>query len=373
MIIAVKRGRSRLCPAGFRVKTFGNKFRKERERQRFSIEDVAAATKIGARMLKAIEDEAFDVLPGGIFNKGFIRAYAKHLGMNSEDAVTDYLACLRQREIDAQPASNTEPTAGARSAGKKRPQTSAPQTAKAQPSPVEEELPHLQLPKAEHVRPRRREFPVIRETQVPWKFIAVAAIAITLAAILWTQRARRLPAQTSNSSQTLAVPAAESSSSPTLAQKSQDPETPTPPVAKSSARLISVGSKVGAQPPLSSTSETRASLPAPAPADHNEADHGEEDSAPAATSSRAAAKALTLVIRAAETSWISITADGQPIAHETLIAPAHITVRGNREIIVRTGNAAGITFLLNGQEFPAQGAESEAKTLTFNSAGLASP
>src|SRR6266567_407477 len=49
----------------------------------------------------SIEQEHFDQLPGGVFNKGFIRAYAKHLGLNDEEAVTDYLACLRQAQIDA--------------------------------------------------------------------------------------------------------------------------------------------------------------------------------------------------------------------------------------------------------------------------------
>jgi cytoskeletal protein RodZ len=97
-------------------------------------------------------------------------------------------------------------------------------------------------------------------------------------------------------------------------------------------------------------------------------------SAPAtAPSSDANAKALTLVIRATENSWISITADGQPVVHETLIAPAHTTVRAAREISVHTGNAGGITFLLNGKEIPAQGAEAEVKTLVFNATGLISP
>src|SRR5690349_7195260 len=83
------------------VGEFGNKFRKAREAKGISLDDVSNVTKIGARMLQAIEDEHFDQLPGGVFNKGFIRAYAKHLGLNSEEAVTDYLACLRQAQIDA--------------------------------------------------------------------------------------------------------------------------------------------------------------------------------------------------------------------------------------------------------------------------------
>src|ERR1051326_2162672 len=77
---------------------FGNKFRQAREKKNLSLDDVS---KISSRMLKAIEEEHFDQLPGGVFNKGFIRAYAKHLGLNSEEAVTDYLACLRQAQIDA--------------------------------------------------------------------------------------------------------------------------------------------------------------------------------------------------------------------------------------------------------------------------------
>ena len=73
---------------------FGDKFRKERERQNIKLDDVANSTKIAARMLRAIEEERFDQLPGGVFNRGFIRAYAKHLGLNEEEAVTGYVAAL---------------------------------------------------------------------------------------------------------------------------------------------------------------------------------------------------------------------------------------------------------------------------------------
>ena len=79
---------------------------------------------------------------------------------------------------------------------------------------------------------------------------------------------------------------------------------------------------------------------------------------------------MTLVIRAAETSWISVTADGQPVTHETLIAPAATTVRAGREVVARIGNSAGVTFLWNGQEIPAQGAESEVKTFVFDVQGM---
>jgi hypothetical protein len=86
--------------------------------------------------------------------------------------------------------------------------------------------------------------------------------------------------------------------------------------------------------------------------------------------SAATASPLTLVIRATENSWVSITADGQPAGHETLIAPAHTSVRASREIVARIGNAAGVSFLLNGKEIPAQGAEAEVKTFIFDGTGM---
>ena len=67
-----------------------------------SLDEIAESTKIGTRLLKALEDEQFDLLPGGIFNKGFVRAYAKYLGMDEEQAVADYLQAAGNEEADVQ-------------------------------------------------------------------------------------------------------------------------------------------------------------------------------------------------------------------------------------------------------------------------------
>src|ERR1700758_4332075 len=96
--------RVKVCPAGSHVGAFGDKFRTERERRGFTLDDVSNVTKINSRMLKAIEDEHFDLLPGGVFNKGFVRAYAKHLGFNDEESVSEYLVALRQAQVQAQTA-----------------------------------------------------------------------------------------------------------------------------------------------------------------------------------------------------------------------------------------------------------------------------
>jgi cytoskeleton protein RodZ len=73
------------------VGSFGARLKREREQRKVTLDDISAATKIGTRFLHALEDEHFDQLPGGIFNKGFVRAYARHLGLDEEQAVADYL------------------------------------------------------------------------------------------------------------------------------------------------------------------------------------------------------------------------------------------------------------------------------------------
>jgi cytoskeleton protein RodZ len=64
-----------------------------------SLDEIAAATKIGTRSLTALEEENFAILPGGIFNKGFVRAYARFLGMNEDQAVADYQAAANDQPV----------------------------------------------------------------------------------------------------------------------------------------------------------------------------------------------------------------------------------------------------------------------------------
>src|ERR1700751_4206541 len=106
---------------------FGDKFRQAREKKELSLDQVSNVTKISSRMLKAIEEEHFDQLPGGVFNKGFIRAYAKHLGLNDEEAVNDYLSCLREAQVDAREVWDPQALPAAPpTAAKRRPEANKP-------------------------------------------------------------------------------------------------------------------------------------------------------------------------------------------------------------------------------------------------------
>src|SRR5258706_793047 len=78
--------------------SFGQRLQREREMRGITLEEIATSTKIGTRSLRALEEEDFDQLPGGIFNKGFVRAYAKYLGIDEEQAVADYLTAAGEGE-----------------------------------------------------------------------------------------------------------------------------------------------------------------------------------------------------------------------------------------------------------------------------------
>jgi cytoskeleton protein RodZ len=77
------------------VGALGERLKREREKRKITLEEVALATKVGSRYLRAIEEEKFDQLPGGIFNKGFVKSYARHLGLNGDQAVADYEQIFR--------------------------------------------------------------------------------------------------------------------------------------------------------------------------------------------------------------------------------------------------------------------------------------
>ena len=69
---------------------FGDRLRREREMRGITLDEITESTKISRRHLDALEGEHFDQLPGGVFNKGFVRAYARFLGIDEDQAVADY-------------------------------------------------------------------------------------------------------------------------------------------------------------------------------------------------------------------------------------------------------------------------------------------
>ena len=78
--------------------TFGESLKREREMRGVTLEEIAAATRIAPRFLRAIEDEEWDQLPGGVFNRGFVRAMAHYLGLDEENTVAEYALAVDDRQ-----------------------------------------------------------------------------------------------------------------------------------------------------------------------------------------------------------------------------------------------------------------------------------
>ncbi|MGA2096572.1 MAG: helix-turn-helix domain-containing protein [Candidatus Acidiferrum sp.] len=70
--------------------TFGERLKREREMREVSLNEVTKATRIGPRFLEALENEEWDKLPGGVFNRGFVRAIARFLGLDEENLLAEY-------------------------------------------------------------------------------------------------------------------------------------------------------------------------------------------------------------------------------------------------------------------------------------------
>ncbi|MDT3777073.1 DUF4115 domain-containing protein [Nitrospira sp. MA-1] len=73
------------------METLGGLFRQTRERQRLSLEQIASKTRIQQRHLQAIEEEDFASLPAKVFVKGFVRSYARSLGLDEDNALQLFL------------------------------------------------------------------------------------------------------------------------------------------------------------------------------------------------------------------------------------------------------------------------------------------
>jgi cytoskeletal protein RodZ len=69
---------------------FGERLKRERELREVTLEEITSATRIGPRFLEALENEDWEKLPGGVFNRGFVRAIARYLGLNEEALLGEY-------------------------------------------------------------------------------------------------------------------------------------------------------------------------------------------------------------------------------------------------------------------------------------------
>jgi cytoskeleton protein RodZ len=295
--------------------SFGERLQREREMRGITLEEISESTKITSRCLRALEEEEFDKLPGGIFNKGFVRAYASYLGIDEDEAVADFVAA---------------------SGGEK-----------------DQPLPDPPVPRAVALGQRA-------EGHLNWSAFVLLLVLFTTAVVAaWklgpvafqkvsavvTTRLKRKPA---------------SAAAPMPAPPSVTPATPpqvsttAPPPAPAAAHKKPVAK---AEP---------VEVAPRAPATHSPA----RLEAAAAPSRETTAGTFVVHIRATQDAWVQIVADGKLQSEGVLVPPAEKRVRAAKQVVIKTGNAAGVEVSFNGQPLPALGEENQMATVTLTTAGL---
>jgi cytoskeleton protein RodZ len=93
---------------------FGDWLRRQREMREISLRDIADRTKISLRYLQAMEDDRFDLLPAPIFAKGFLREYARYVGLSPDEVVNHYLSVQQQGSPEEEGVKKDSTLAGQR-------------------------------------------------------------------------------------------------------------------------------------------------------------------------------------------------------------------------------------------------------------------
>jgi cytoskeleton protein RodZ len=327
--------------------SFGEKLKKEREKRNITLDQISATTKISTRMLQALEEDKFNQLPGGIFNKGFVRAYSRCVGLDEDSTVADYLqasgdgaradSAIRESDAPRVPEKirDKEPEKAAttsRDNVRNEARNNVRNKDKNETSKNLETL--LRLESSAEASPR----------QLPWGLFAAILLLIALALALWNRRHEEHEKPSANLSGT-AVPNS-SRAAPAAAPGGM-------PSDKAGDRAVAAPAASGT-PTTGRTSSAPSKTPQPSG----------QPSGPLAPGE------FTVVINAREDCWLSITADGKALSSELLAAGTERTLRAQKEIVVKAGNAGGVDFQFNGKKVDVQADYGEVKTVTFGPAGM---
>lgn len=104
--------------------SFGATLRRERELRQITLREISEATKVNLRYLEALERDDFRHLPGGVFNKGFVRAFAQYIGIDPDRMVLAYLEEERRQKAAAGAVEEPSPEPPKRAFSRRRPDRS---------------------------------------------------------------------------------------------------------------------------------------------------------------------------------------------------------------------------------------------------------
>ena len=292
--------------------TFGERLRREREMRGISLDEIVATTKIGRRLLLALEEEQFELLPGGIFNKSYVRAYAKCVGIDEDAAVAEYLQA-------------------------------------AQEPPPDTRVIAQQHASIHSNRPAQRSgFPVMPVLIL----LVVAAGGIGGWKVYQDHQKERQKREALSPPAQAAPPVASTSTASSMPSSST-----TPPASLSTA------------PPTSGTSP--AASPAPQSAAPLAVTTGAQPAASVPSATTAASDApFEVTVRPRDAAWVSIKSDGKYVVRGIIKPPDVKAVRATNQVVFFTGNAGAVEVAFNGKNVPLPAGANTEQVLVFDSRGL---
>lgn len=84
-------------------RAFGERLRRQRRNKNLSLTEIAASTKVGASHYAALERGDCSRWPGGVYNRAFIRAYAKAVGLDPDETAAEFADCFEPPPAIPQP------------------------------------------------------------------------------------------------------------------------------------------------------------------------------------------------------------------------------------------------------------------------------
>lgn len=295
---------------------FGERLRRQREMRGVSLEEISKSTKIGTRSLKAIEDEDFEKLPGGIFNKGFVRAYAHFLGLDEEQIVGDFKEAWNAYEAE------------------RTPQVPAVPEQEAKPS------------------------------SSGWGWISVLIIVFAGLGGWYGYQRMHAPETAAPEAAAPQTSQPDTSTPSSVSNVNQNPPAAQPPSSPASPPVQN------GNPSHSSTADKL--LPKPKTTASGGSTEGSLSKPPASTASPSKSQpaAIRLQVFAREDSWLSVSADGKDLGQGILRAQKTRSIRAQKEVRLKIGNLGGVEISFNGQPVTLDGQPNEVKELTFTAEGL---
>jgi len=332
------------------LQELGAVFRKERERRGLTVEDVVQRTKISRRNVLAIEAGRKEDLPHPVYAKGFVKNYARLLELDPEE----FASALAQEYFVAEDDFGNDPTrdkpismTAARSVASQGRRMGlrgvllflllaaaggailwtmllAPRQQPAPPVPAPQSAPAPPAPSAPADAPAPEQ-PAAEAAPAPAPNLAPDAAA---------------SAASPKSAPVEAKPAAESAAKPA-----------TEPAAKPAAKpAVESAAKPAAKP----AAETPKPAPAPAVAP-----------APPAPPAPPADGARTMDIKASQLCWINAEVDGATVLDMLLQPGESKTLRFDKALTVKFGNAGGVKVTLDHKPFPLNAQSGEVRTVTI--------